>query len=116
VRQRLEALRKQEGGFTLTELLIVIVILGVLAGIVVFSVSFVTDRGRKTACSTDKKTVETAVEAYYAAKGSWPAAQGDLVPTYLKSWPTSTDYSIAYTFPGTNGTVTGTLTAGGAAC
>jgi len=116
VRQRLEALRKQEGGFTLTELLIVIVILGVLAGIVVFSVSFVTDRGRKTACKTDMKTVETAVEAFYAANGSWPAAQANVVPTYLKSWPTSPDYTVSYTFPGTNGTVTGTLTAGGGAC
>jgi prepilin-type N-terminal cleavage/methylation domain-containing protein len=115
VRQRLEALRKQEGGFTLTELLIVIVILGVLAGIVVFSVQFVTDRGRKTACATDKKTAETAIEAYYAANAAYPpntAALTSGTTIFLKSWPTSTDYTITYTFvagPPATYTLTGSI-------
>jgi len=77
----LEALRKArkgEGGFTLIELLIVIVILGVLAGIVVFSVKGLTDRGELSACKSERATVETAVEAYYAKKGNYPTAIADL--------------------------------------
>jgi prepilin-type N-terminal cleavage/methylation domain-containing protein len=66
--------RRTESGFTLIELLIVIVILGVLSGIVVFAVSGIQDRGNAAACKTDKKTVQVAVEAFYAKNGAYPAA------------------------------------------
>jgi len=56
----------KEEGFTLIELLIVIVVLGVLAGIVVFAVSGITDDSQTSACRTELRTAETAVEAYYA--------------------------------------------------
>ena len=77
MRQRLRAVRAhrgQDGGFTLTELLIVIVILGVLTGIVVFAVGAFTDRGEEAACQADKRTVEAAVEAYRAREGTYPTA------------------------------------------
>src|SRR2546421_2487174 len=51
-------------GFTLVELLVVIVILGILAAVVVFAVSGIQDRGNNSACGTDASTVRTAVEAY----------------------------------------------------
>jgi prepilin-type N-terminal cleavage/methylation domain-containing protein len=69
---------RQEEGFTLIELMIVIVILGVLAGIVLFAVGGITDRGTKAACKTDVSTVQTAVEAFYAKHGTYPP---NLVPT-----------------------------------
>ena len=72
--QRLHAIRRSDSGFTLTELLIVIVILGVLTGIVVFAVGAFTDRGEVAACKADMKTVESAVEAYRAQTGAYPAA------------------------------------------
>jgi prepilin-type N-terminal cleavage/methylation domain-containing protein len=73
--RRVHRVRKRtESGFTLIELLIVIVILGVLSGIVVFAVSGIQDRGNAAACKTDKKTVQVAVEAYYAKNGAYPAA------------------------------------------
>jgi prepilin-type N-terminal cleavage/methylation domain-containing protein len=68
------ARKRTESGFTLIELLIVIVILGVLSGIVVFAVSGIQDRGNAAACKTDKKTVQVAVEAFYAKNGAYPAA------------------------------------------
>lgn len=71
--QRLRAARRNQNGFTLTELLIVIVILGVLAGIVVFAVAGITDRGVTAACEADKRTVQTAVEAFHAETGAYPA-------------------------------------------
>ena len=84
--------RQSESGFTLIELLMVILILGVLAGIVVFAVGGVTDKGKTAACKADQNTVATAVEAFYAQTGAYPAA-GDLaalVPAWLHSAPTAT--------------------------
>jgi general secretion pathway protein G len=65
---------RQEAGFTLIELMIVIVILGVLAGIVIFAVGGITDKGNVAACKSDIKTVSVAVEAYLAKNGSYPTA------------------------------------------
>ncbi len=93
-----------EAGFTLIELVIVILVLGILAGIVVFSVRGVQDHGEVSACRTEVRTVETAVEAYYAKKTVYPtlaqlsAAGPD---QFLRSAPT---YVSAVS--GTDGTLT----------
>jgi prepilin-type N-terminal cleavage/methylation domain-containing protein len=95
LQERIRAARSQDGGFTLIELLIVIVILGILAGVVVFSVQFITTRGEKAACQTDLKNVQSAIEAYYAQFGSNPTTIADLVArNVLKSGPTSDNYII----------------------
>ena len=63
---KLRAVSAEESGFTLVELLIVISILGILAGIVVFSVAGITDDGTVAACKTEKAILSAAQEAYYA--------------------------------------------------
>jgi general secretion pathway protein G len=68
-----ERLSGGERGFTLIELLIVIVILGILAAIVVFSVAGIQDKGNDSACKAEKKTLETAIEAYYAKNTAYAA-------------------------------------------
>ena len=62
--------RESNDGFTLVELLIVIVILGVLATVVVFAVGGVTDEGQRSTCVTDERTLATAVEAYMGQFGT----------------------------------------------
>jgi type II secretion system protein G len=98
---------RTEDGFTLIELLIVIVILGVLAAIVVFSVRGITDRGEVAACKTNVSTAETAVEAYYAKNGSYPATLAAVVPDFLKSDPSaaSVDAKSRVAYAPANGTV-----------
>src|SRR5438093_3218134 len=72
MQKQLERARSQ-AGFTLIELMIVIVILGVLAGIVIFAVGGITDNGDVAACKSDVKTLSVAVEAYKAKNGGYPA-------------------------------------------
>jgi len=62
--------KKSDRGFTLVELLIVIVILGILATVTVFAVRGITDQGKASACKADQKTLQVALESYYAQNGS----------------------------------------------
>ena len=101
--------KRNEGGFTLIELLIVIIILAILAAIVVFAVGSTSTNANLSACKADKKSVETAVEAYKAQQGSYPAAMTTLTGTFadpnnsavtdgpwLKEVPSATGYTISY--------------------
>jgi general secretion pathway protein G len=63
---------EREGGFTLVELLVVIVVLGVLAGLVVLAVGGIRDRGVASACEGDRRTLDGAIGAYHARTGSYP--------------------------------------------
>ncbi len=107
IRDRRRAEGKEPGlidsGFTLIELLIVIVVLGILAAVVIFALSGVTGQSAQSACNADAKSVEVAVEAYHTQVGSWPAASADLVPTYIRTFPSNgTHYAITL---GSNGEV-----------
>lgn len=84
-------------GFTLVELLVVIVILGILAAVVVFAVNGISDRGQQAACSTDGQTMRTAVEAYRAKNGgSTVPTEAQLVTGGMLSTQSSY-YNISYT-------------------
>jgi general secretion pathway protein G len=76
---------KNDRGFTLVELLIVIVILGILATVTVFAVRGITDKGQQNSCKVERRAIETAFEAYFADQGSDVATLGGLVPGYLKT-------------------------------
>lgn len=60
---------RDDRGFTLVEILIVIVVLGVLATIVVVSVRGITDRGERSSCQADRDVMATAVENFFAQQG-----------------------------------------------
>jgi prepilin-type N-terminal cleavage/methylation domain-containing protein len=61
---RIDSLRDE--GYTLVELLVVIVILGILAAVVVFAVSGITNKGTSNPCAIEVRTVNTALQAFYA--------------------------------------------------
>jgi len=61
--------KNQDKGFTLVELLIVIVILGILATVTVFAVSGISSGAQETACDAERNTMQTAAQAYFADNG-----------------------------------------------
>lgn len=106
------AARRHDSGFTLIELLITIVILGVLAGIVVFAITGLTDRGKSSACSTTVKTVQTAGEAYYAKNGTYATSVAALVSAGFLSPPGPVANEVVYTANNAVSPPTLTVTAG----
>ena len=94
---------KQNKGFTLVELLIVIVILGILATVTVFAVTGITNKGKTSACQSDLKVIQTAEEAYNANTGSYTALQTDLVTAGLMH-AVSPNFNIAVTGSGATAT------------
>jgi general secretion pathway protein G len=63
-----------QAGFTLVELLIVVVILGVLAAIAIPQFSASTDDSKVAALDSSLNNLRTAVELYYQQHGSYPSA------------------------------------------
>ncbi len=72
---------RAEGGFTLLELLIVMAVLGILAGIVVFSLQGVGSSATVAACQSDFATTTEAVTAYQAQMGGYPGGTGSATVT-----------------------------------
>ncbi len=101
--------RKGEEGLTLIEILVVIIVLGILAGIVVFGIATFRGDSARAACKTDVKSVEVASEAFRAksATGSYASGIPALVTAgYLKAAPPTNNYDINY---GDGSNITGTL-------
>jgi general secretion pathway protein G len=108
--------KRNEGGFTLIELLIVVVILAILAAIVVFAVGTTSTNAVTASCKADVKSAETAVEAYKAEAGAYPADLSNLTTStvissqtigpWLRETPSNPSYTIVYT--PANGSVSAT--------
>ena len=80
---------KNKKGFTLTELMIVVVILGILVLIAVPIYNNVTDKAEKNACDANIRTIESAIVQYRAVEGELPANFDgtELEGKYIKEWP-----------------------------
>ncbi len=86
--------RSRDGGFTLVELLIAVVILGALATVVVFSVGGIIGSGEDNTVDTDGRTLATALEAYYLETGAY-GSEADLVSTgFLREQSTLHDVTL----------------------
>lgn len=80
-------MRTRIRGFTVVELVVVIAILAVLAGVAIprFVNSNMAARGSKIVA--DMNACESAINIYYAKTGNFPADTETLVASYLATWP-----------------------------
>ena len=71
--------RRSTSGFTLVELLLVLVILGILAGIVLPKFSGTSQRSRVVAAQTQISAFKTALDAFDVDMGCYPKGKNSLL-------------------------------------
>ncbi len=79
--------RYNQDGFTLIEIMVVILILGLLATIVVQSLRGAADKAKRTKAQADLAELKTALDRYYLDNGYYPSTDQGL--TALVSPPTN---------------------------
>ena len=120
MRNRAVRLIQRRGGFTLVELIVVMVILVLLAGTVTVVVVNRIEDGKRTKARVDVAGLEQAVDLYYLDAGNYPTSQqgleallneptsppipakwnGPYIKKSLPVEPWGSDY--IYEYPGTN--------------
>jgi general secretion pathway protein G len=77
----------RDRGFSLVEIMIVIVIIGLMAGLVTYATAGYLERAKRQRARSDIATYSGAVDSYYLAKGRYPNNQEGLkvlVPEFIK--------------------------------
>ena len=69
-------MRSRQNAFTLIELMIVVVILGILSAIAIPKYSDVTESARYAACRSNLRNIVEALTLYSAENGGFPAGNG----------------------------------------
>lgn len=108
-------LRKNEKGFTLIELVVVIAIIGILAAVVAPQAFKAIDKSRVAAAESDLKAIKSAVINYYTDTSEWPETAetqdeatntfvtGNNLPStwngpYLERWPAKNPWGGEYQY------------------
>lgn len=78
----MRSLKQRQSGFTIVELLIVIVVIGILATLVIVTFSGIQQKARDTKRQTDINAIDSTVEAYYASNGNYPTLANMNDPTF----------------------------------
>jgi type IV pilus assembly protein PilA len=75
-----------KGGFTLIELMIVVVMIGILAAIAIPAFQKLTNRSQNTAFVNDLRIASEAIQRYSLEMGDWPPDGGGALPTQLTGY------------------------------
>jgi prepilin-type N-terminal cleavage/methylation domain-containing protein len=67
------SLKKRNKGFTIVELLIVIVVIGILALLVITTYSGIQAKARNAKRQTDIQSLQTQIEAFFSQNGYYPS-------------------------------------------
>ena len=71
-------MKQRQGGFTLIEIMVVVVILGILAALVVPQVMSRPDQAKVTVAQTDITAIGAAMDMYKLDNGAYPSTQQGL--------------------------------------
>lgn len=111
--------KNKQPGFTIVELLIVIVVIGILAAITIVAYNGIQQRGRDAQRKSDVASLQKVLELYHADRGGYPICTSTspyipgtalgastvtscltnaLVPTYISKLPTDPTNSGSYQY------------------
>src|SRR5438309_11743035 len=81
--------RSKSRGFTLIELIVVVTIIGILAGVAISNVKYAQTKAREAALRHDLFEMRKAIDDYYADKQKYPQNLDELKSAkYLRNIPT----------------------------
>lgn len=95
----------KQSGFTIVELLIVIVVIGILAAITIVAYNGIQTRARNAERTSEISSLQKALELYKVDNGAYPTSDGiyslaplttALVPKYISAIPTDPQSSNPY--------------------
>ena len=85
-------------GFTLIELMVVVLIVGLLSGLVIVNVNNSRIAARDARRIADLGTISSALAQYYADKHAYPASRDDLKLTYISIIPKDPQTNVDYPY------------------
>jgi len=77
----------RQRGFTLIELMVVVTIVGILAGIAMVQVKNMRKKAQEAALMSNLHDMRKAIDNFYADKQRFPSTLDELVPDYLRKIP-----------------------------
>jgi len=99
---------RKDKGFTLVELMVVIIILAVLTGIAIPSYMALRNRARVQATRSEMQNIATALEVFNADNDAYPTTAEGLAAVeagdYMASVPDTDAWGGAYTYTSADGT------------
>lgn len=75
---------KKSDGFTLIEMLLVLLVISVLIIVIIPNIAKQSDNVQATGCTAQVKMVQGQIEAYKLQTGKTPTSVNELVPEFLK--------------------------------
>jgi general secretion pathway protein G len=94
---------KKHAGFTILEVIIIVVLISIIAGIVIPRISVSNQKARVQSCEMNRSIINKQVEIYYFVEATWPMDTLDDVKTNASYFPdgipscpvNSTSYTLA---------------------
>jgi type IV pilus assembly protein PilA len=94
-----KAMKDNKKGFTLVELMVVVVIIGILVAVAVPVYNSVTNSANKKAVEANLRTIDGAIMQHSTNSTAAPTST-NLVGSYLQAWPTEPDGVSSYGISG----------------
>lgn len=101
--EKMKNLRRKDSGFTIVELLIVIVVIGILAAITIVSYTGITQQAKTAHAQQNASSVQAVADAFNAQYSSYPALSTDFAAVTAAKLPAGITISISADPDSTNG-------------